>query len=84
MKKSIHPVTDRVVVRYLEHVTGLDIEAIRATIGRKVETGLEHGAGGVRVDGLHFVLAGGTVTDLFPACKPPKHIGSCKRRREFD
>lgn len=84
MKKPADPVSDHAVLRYLEVTEGLDVAAIRARIGRTVEIGLEHEASGVRADGLVFTLRQGFVVDVFPACKPPRHIGSYRRKREVE
>ena len=34
MKKSIHPVSDHAVLRYLERVHGVDVEAVRREVDR--------------------------------------------------
>ena len=47
MKKPLHHVTDHAVIRYLELVEGVDIEAIRREIGRVADRGIEAGANGV-------------------------------------
>lgn len=84
MKKPLNPATDHAVIRWLELRTDVDVDAIRQEIGRNVEVGLDHGAGGVRADGLLFLIRSGVVVDICPASLPPRHIGSYKRRPEID
>lgn len=84
MKKPADPVTAHAVLRYLELTEGLDVAALRAKIGRKIEIGLEHDASGVRADGLIFTLRQGFVVVVVPASQPPKHIGSYRRKREVE
>jgi len=84
MKKPANAVTAHAVLRYLEVKEGLDVAAIRARIGQAIEIGLEHEASGVRADGLIFTLREGFVVDVCQACKPPRHIGSYRRKREVE
>lgn len=67
MKKSLHPVSDHAVIRYLERVKLLDMEEVRREIGRRVDLALEHpDATALVVDGVRFRLAGGVVTAVEP------------------
>lgn len=85
MKKPLNPVTDHAVVRYLERVKGLDVEALRAEIGGKVALGIAHGASSVVSQGYRYMLsASGHVLTVTRASEPEIRIGSYKRRREID
>jgi hypothetical protein len=64
MKKPRHPVTDHAVIRYLERVQGVDIEAIRREIGRVADKGIEAGAGGVISGGFVYRIAAGVVVTV--------------------
>lgn len=58
-------VTDHAVLRYLERVVGIDVEAARAQIAAKVAIAREHpGASGVRSDGYSYRLRGDAVTTV--------------------
>ena len=83
MKKPRHPVSDSALVQYLQLTTDLDIAAIRAEIGARVEIGLQHGAGAVRSHGLVYSLRAGCVTRVRPMSLPPLRIGSYRRRKEL-
>lgn len=78
MKKSIHPVADHAVVRYLERVEGVDIDALRARIGRIVEEGVKHEASGVIAGGFVYKLTNGRVTTVW---KHPRQEPGRKKRR---
>ena len=54
---SVH-VTDHAVLRYLERVCGLDIDALRASIAAGCERGAAAGAPVVRFSGARFLLRG--------------------------
>lgn len=64
MKKPRHPVTDHAVIRYLERVQGVDIEAIRRRIGRVADQGVEAGANGVISGGFIYRIADGVVVTV--------------------
>ncbi|MDK3072742.1 hypothetical protein QO034_06440 [Sedimentitalea sp. JM2-8] len=79
MKKPIAQVTDHAVLRYLERVKGMDIEAVRREIGRAVDLHLDHpGACGVVVAGFSYKIAGGVVTTVIAQNRPLHGIG-CRR-----
>lgn len=68
MKKPIAYVTDHAVLRYLERVLQVDIEAHRQEIGRMVDRALEHeGCSGVVIDGFSYKLRGNAVTTVVEA-----------------
>lgn len=64
MKKPRHPASDHAVVRYLERVKGMDIDAVRREIGRVVDQGLEAGACGVISGGFVYRIEGGCVVTI--------------------
>lgn len=68
-------VTDHAVLRHLERVEGLDVEAIRVEIARRTSRGLQMGAASVLFNGFRYVIRGGrVVTVLHRSCapKPPE------------
>ena len=76
MKKPSLHVTDHAIVRYLERVMGLDVEALRREIGRKAQLALEHpGATGVVVEGFAYRLVENRVVTIAPRCQPDRHTG---------
>lgn len=80
MKKPQAHVTDHAVLRYLERVKGLDIEAARLELGHLVDHAIEVGAGAAVIDGIRYVLDGPTII----TCSPVKMIplrGRANRRR---
>lgn len=80
MKKPLHSVTDHAVLRYLERVKGVDVEAIRCEIGRKVDLAVQHGAGGIVVDGFCYKLLDGQVTTIWRQHQPDKRTHRGRRR----
>lgn len=64
MKKPRHPASDHAVIRYLERVKGMDIDAVRREIGRVVDQGLEAGACGVISNGFEYRIEGGCVVTV--------------------
>ena len=80
MKRPPVHVTNHAVLRYLEREKGMDIEAIRTEIARKVDVARDHeGASGVIVGGLVFKLQGLTVTTVIPHSEPDRRTGRVKR-----
>lgn len=76
MKKPIAQVSDHAVLRYLERVQGMDIEAVRREIGRLVDVHLDHpGACGVVVGAWVYKLRDEVVTTVVPRCHPSKRTG---------
>jgi len=78
MKKPMHPITDHAVLRFLERVYGVDIEAIRRGIGRRVDEAVEQGASGVHHCGFRYVIDNGTVITIHETCRPDR--GKYRRR----
>lgn len=64
--KRAPQVTDHAVIRYLERVHGIDIDAYRAEIAEKVAVGVKLRASGVVIDGYRYVLADCHVTTVSP------------------
>jgi hypothetical protein len=81
VKKPRHHVTDHAVIRYLERVQGVDIEAIRREIGRVADRGIEAGANGVISGGHIYVIADVTVVTVQPQHQPCLKGRSRRRRR---
>lgn len=52
---TVH-VSDHAVLRYLERVGGIDVEALRRQIAERVKLGAQLGANGVSVGGHTYVL----------------------------
>jgi hypothetical protein len=65
------PVTDHAVLRWLERVQGVDIEAIRQRIWKTCEPAVKAGATCVRVDGVKYELANGKVVTVVPGHAAP-------------
>lgn len=65
-------VTDHAVLRHLERVQGVDVEAVRAEISRRTERGVRFGASSVLVDGFRYVLRGGNVVTVLHRSRAPK------------
>lgn len=61
MKKPVAHVTDHAVLRYLERVKGVDIDAVRVELGHIVDKAIEAGAGAAIVDGVKYVLNDKTI-----------------------
>lgn len=81
MKKPVIPVTDHAVLRYLERVCGVNIEAIRHRIGRKVDLCLDHPtATGVVSDGFLYRIADGRVVRIVQHSQPNIRTGRKRRR----
>lgn len=71
MKKPIVLVSDHAVIRYMERVIGVDIEAVRDEIRHKVRLSVAHPtATGILVDGFRYVLADGAVVTIIDAYQP--------------
>ena len=71
MKKPVAEVSDHALLRYLERVLHIDVEAHRCEVGRKVDRAMVHpDACGVRVDGFTYKLCGQVVTTVVPSHKP--------------
>jgi hypothetical protein len=82
MKKPLTPVSDHAVLRYLERVLGLDVEAVRREIGHKVDLAQDHpGACGVVVAGFSYKIRDGVVTTVLQVNRPDPRLGRVRRER---
>lgn len=81
MKKSRVSVSDHAVLRYLERVRGVDIEALRRQIGQRVDHAAAHGACGIIIDGFGYKIEGGTVTTVLRAHRRDVRLGPKRRGR---
>jgi hypothetical protein len=73
-------VTDHAVLRHIQRVQGIDVEAVRRELGFKVDAAIEAGAAATVSDGIRYVL----VEDRLVSCKPVKSRplrGRSRRRR---
>lgn len=80
MKKPLAHVTDHAVLRHVERVLGIDVEAIRNELGHKVDAAVEAGAAATVAEGIRYVL----VEDRLVSCVPVKSVpqrGRANRRR---
>ncbi|MGH1416878.1 MAG: hypothetical protein ACRBB0_25565 [Pelagimonas sp.] len=87
MKKSRHTISDRALLRYLERAKGVDVEALRRELGRRVDSAVEGhvGLSAVNIAGLRFAIGrDGTVPTVWPSSATERHIGTYKRRREIE
>ncbi len=66
------PVTDHAVLRYLERVCAIDIEAIRQRIYRDVRPALTSGGTGVTVNGIRYRFKGGVVATVLVGPRRPR------------
>lgn len=64
-------VTDHAVIRYMDRVMGIDVEAVRREIGARVAAGVQLKASAVVADGMRFVLADEHVTTVRPCHSDP-------------
>lgn len=72
MEKPILHITDHAVIRYLERVRGVDIEAVRREIRAKIALIQDYpGATGILVDGFRYVVANGAILTIHDIGKPP-------------
>jgi len=82
MKKPIAIVTDHAVLRYLERVMLVDVEALRCRIGQRVDRAVSVGASAVIVDGFRYALREGYVTTVTEASSPDLRTGRQRRERD--
>ncbi len=61
------PVTDHAVVRYLERVVAIDVDAIRQRIHDHTHQALAHGARGITSNGITYRFAKGRVVSVWVA-----------------
>lgn len=81
MKKPVALVTDHAVLRYLERVKGVDVEAARLDLGLKVDAAIEAGAAATVSDGIRYVLVENRLISCVPVKSTPPH-GRANRRRK--
>lgn len=85
MKTPPITVTDHAVLRYLERVLQIDIEAHRAEIARNVALAEEfEGASAVLKNGFRYRLRGGAVVTVVPVHAPDPRTSRCDRRGQSD
>lgn len=84
MKKPLIPVSDHALVRYFEHVLGVDMEAQRRRIGRRIDRAVGLGASSVVIDGFRYMIADGTVTTVVQVSRPDVRTGCQRQVREDD
>lgn len=85
MKKARVHVTDHALVCYLEHVRGIDMEAIRQSIARQIDLAADHpGASGVISDCFAYRLKDLTVVSIVPASLPNRRTGKRAGRTPRD
>jgi hypothetical protein len=80
VKKPLAHVTDHAVLRHVERVLGIDVEAIRAELGHKVDAAVEAGAAATVAEGIRYVLVENRLVSCVPVKSVPKR-GRANRRR---
>lgn len=76
------PVSDHAVLRYLQRVCGVDIDAVRRGIHAATETARELDARGVTVDGVVYRIKSGYVATCFAGEEPGargQHLAAAKK-----
>lgn len=82
MKSRPHHVTEHALVRYMERVKGIDVEAYRREIARIAARADDHdGASAVLKDGFRYVLVDGRVVTVEPTVEPSVKTSRCDRRQ---
>lgn len=74
MTKQMPPVTDHSVLRWLERVQGVDIEAIRLHIWEICAPAIKAGATCIRADGVKYEFQNGKVITVVPGNATPGKI----------
>ncbi|ODN71197.1 hypothetical protein [Methylobrevis pamukkalensis] len=64
MSARLPIVADHAVLRWLERVAGLDVEAVRMHLAGRAMTAVELGAISTTLDGVRLVIEGGTVVTV--------------------
>lgn len=78
-------ITDHTLIRYLERVKGVDVEALRRKIALTVGRGNDLGASAVRVGGFTYRIEEGHVVTIHAECRHDMRFGHRPRaghRRE--
>jgi hypothetical protein len=81
VKKPVAYVTDHAVLRHLERVQGIDIEAVRRELGLKVDAAIEAGAAATVSEGIRYVLVEDRLVSCIPVKSIPQRDGRKRRRR---
>ena len=81
MKKPPAYVTDHALLRHLERVQGIDIEAIRLELGHLVDKAIEAGAKATVSEGMRYVLIEDRLVSCVPVKSLPLRDGRKRRRR---
>lgn len=80
MKHPRTRISDHAALRYLERVLGVDIEALRDELARRLDQAAAVGASGVIVDGFRYVLADGVLVTVEPVkseAPKPRRVRPC-------
>lgn len=72
-------ITDHALLRYLERVVGIDIDAARAAIAGAVKR--SQGAPIVRVDGVRYVIRRGQVVAVLAPGQVPRYAQTARAAR---
>ena len=79
MSKGLR-ITDHAVLRYLERVARVDVEAARAEIARKVAFAEAHeGATSVLSAGFTYSIRGGAITTVYKTHAPNPRTGGHRK-----
>lgn len=81
MKKPLAYVTDHAVLRHLQRVQGIDVEAVRRELGFKVDAAIEAGAAATVSNGIRYVLVENRLVSCTPVKSTPMRDGRKRRRR---
>lgn len=91
MKHHVYHVTDHAVLRYLERVKGVDVEATRREIAARVDKVLQDprltdsamdNATGVVIDGHSYRMESLTIVTVMKANHPDKRTGKVRPERK--
>jgi hypothetical protein len=74
MKRKPVLITDHAVVRFLERVAGLDIEALRDALAYRTWPAVQAGAATLVVGGHRYCLDGNTLITVRPVKRPRPRI----------
>jgi hypothetical protein len=74
-------VSDHAVLRYIERIYGLDVDAVRHHIAREVSAAAALGATTVRVGGVSYVIRGGVVVTAINGRQMPRGRNKKNRRK---
>jgi hypothetical protein len=75
-------VSDHAVLRYLQRVLDVDVDAVRRLLHDETATARAHNATGATVNGVVYRLASGYVTTVFvgnPFVVRRQHAAACKK-----